>query len=174
MKGRLIVVATLGLGLGAVSGVASMLAGRENFRDIFSAIQSLCLIVATAILALRYYRKGCDSVAAGFLLYAIGEAVTFSGATAGARASVTSLGVWTALWAVSLLLVSLPAEFPFLVRLTGITSSILFFIIALGIFWGEHLPSFILPFPFFAYPILILTFSGWIWSLLNELRVDQG
>lgn len=168
------VVAALGLGLGAVFGVATMLVARENFRDIFSAIQSICLIVATAILAVRYYRKGCDSVAAGFLLYAIGETVTFSGATSGVSASVTSLGVCTALWAASLLLISLPAEFPFLVRLTGIMSSILFFITALGIFWGEHLPSFMSPFPFFAYPLLILTFFGWIWSLLNELRVNQG
>jgi hypothetical protein len=36
------------------------------------------------------------------------------------------------------------------------------------IFLGEQLLPTTAPLPFFAYPFLVLTFIGWIWSLLRE------
>ena len=50
----------------------------------------------------------------------------------------------------------------------GLASAILFAITAALIFWGEQLLPTSAPLPFFAYPFLVMTFIGWIWSLLGE------
>jgi len=65
-------------------------------------------------------------------------------------------------------LISIPRGFPLAVRVAGIVSSILFFITSSRIFWGETLSPISSPLPFFAYPCLVLTFIGWIWTLLRE------
>ena len=56
------------------------------------------------------------------------------------------------------------------VRAVGLLAAVLFIITALRIFWGEPLLPTTSPLPFFAYPFLVLTFLGWIWSLLRESR----
>ena len=76
--------------------------------------------------------------------------------------------VWRASPLYSLLLISIPREFPLAVRVIGMASSILFFITSSRIFWGEALSPISSPLPFFAYPFLVLTFIGWIWTLLRE------
>jgi hypothetical protein len=40
--------------------------------------------------------------------------------------------------------------------------------IAARIFWGEQLLPISAPLPFYAYPVLVMTFIGWIWSLSRE------
>jgi hypothetical protein len=47
-------------------------------------------------------------------------------------------------------------------------SAIRFTIVAARIFQGEQLLPTSAPLPFFAYPFLVMTFMGWIWSLLRE------
>jgi len=124
--------------------------------------------MAATLLTLKFFRKGNDLVAAGFLVFAIGEAVMLSGTAAGLVGSVPAFAAGTALWATSLLLISIPSEFSLLVRLVGIASSILFAFTATRIFWGEQLLPTSSPLPFFAYPFLVITFIGWIWTLLKE------
>jgi hypothetical protein len=106
--------------------------------------------------------------AGGFLVFAIGESVMLSGTAAGLAGSVPSFAAGTALWAAALLLVSIPKEFAAGVRVVGVVSSILFAVTAARIFWGEQLLPISSPLPFFAYPFLVVTFSGWIWTLLRE------
>jgi hypothetical protein len=55
-------------------------------------------------------------VAAGYLVFAIGEGVILSGTAAGAAGSVPAFAAGTALWATGLLLVSIPREFPIVLR----------------------------------------------------------
>jgi hypothetical protein len=38
------------------------------------------------------------------------------------------------------------------------------------IFWGEHVLPTASPLPFFAYPFLVLTIAGWIWTLLKRMN----
>jgi hypothetical protein len=83
MERRLIIVAISALGLGTVFGKVGLLAAQENFRNGLSSIQSLSLIVATAILALGYHRKGCNSVAAGFLPICYWRSTRFFGGNSG-------------------------------------------------------------------------------------------
>jgi hypothetical protein len=99
MKRRLDMVAATGLVLGGVFGTAGTVVAQPYLRAVFWAIDGTSLVVASALLAVRYFRKGCDSVAAGFLVFAVGEGVMLSG-TAGTLAdSVPSFAAGTALWA---------------------------------------------------------------------------
>ncbi len=168
MRSPLNLVAAVGLALGAVFGLAGAFVAQPNLRNISWGIDSLGLVMAAAILTLKFYRKGNDFVAAGFLVFAIGEAVMLAGTAAGLAGSVPAFAAGTAFWATSLLLISIPREFPFLVRLVGMASSILFAITAARIFSGEQLLPTSSPLPFFAYPFLVMTFIGWIWTLLRE------
>ena len=165
---RLNIVAAMGLAVGAALGMAGTIVTQANLQNTCWAIDSVGLVMATALLALKYLRKGNDFVAAGFLVFAIGESVLLSGTAAGLAGSVPAFAAGTALWATALLLISVPKEFAIGVRVVGIVTSVLFAVTALRIFWGEDLLPISSPLPFFAYPFLVLTMIGWIWTLLRE------
>lgn len=161
------VVAAVGLILGAIFGLAGTVVTEQKLRAAAWGIDSVGLVVATCLLALRYFRKGNDCVAAGFLVFAIGEGVMLSGTAATLAASVPSFAAGTALWSAALLLTSIPKEFARWIRLAGTVGALLFAITAARIFWGEQVLPTSSPLPFFAYPLLVLTFAGWIWTLLK-------
>lgn len=79
MKRPLNVVTIVGLMLGGIFGMAGTFVADPKLRAVFWAIDGLGLIVATAILAVKYFRSGNDALAAGFLIYCIGESVMLSG-----------------------------------------------------------------------------------------------
>jgi hypothetical protein len=168
MKSPVNVLAAIGLALGAVFGLAGTMAAQPNLQAVSWAIDSVGLVMACALLALKFFKEEREIVAAGFLVFAIGEGVLLSGTAAGPIGSVPSFGAGTALWATALLLISTPDELPLWVRLVGIVTSILFAITAARIFWGEQLLPTASPLPFFAYPFLVVTFVGWISVLLRE------
>ena len=168
------VVASIGLALGAVFGLAGTFATQPHLQSTAWAIDGAGLVMATALLTLKYFRKGSDFVGAGFLVFAIGEGVILSGAAAGPEGSVPSFGAGTALWATALLLISIPREFALGVRLIGLATSLLFLITAARIFWGEQVLPTSSPLPFMAYPLFVATFIGWIWSLLREGSPTKG
>ena len=161
-------VAAFGLALGAVFGMAGTFVAQPNIQSLLWAIDGAGLVMAAALLTLKYFRMGHDLVAGGFLVFAIAEAVMLSGTAAGPAASVPAFAAGTALWATALLLISIPTQFGLAVRVLGAVSAVLFAIIAARIFWGEQLLPTSAPLPFYAYPFLIMTFLGWIWSLLRE------
>ena len=161
-------VAAFGLGLGAVFGMAGTFVTQPNVQALFWAIDGAGLVMAAALLTLKYFRAGQDFVAGGFLVFAIAEAVLMSGTAAGPAASVPAFAAGTGLWALALLLISIPKQFALPVRLLGLVSAVLFAVVAARIFQGEALLPTSAPLPFFAYPFLVMTFIGWIWSLLRE------
>jgi hypothetical protein len=110
---------------------------------------------------------GRDFVAAGFLVFAVGEGIIVSGAAMDLAASVPSFGAGTGLWAVALLLISIPPDFPLMVRLLGLAAAILFVATACQIFAGVQILPTSRTLPFFAYPIFAATLIGWIWTLLK-------
>lgn len=167
MKSLINIVAALGLALGAAFGMAGTFVAQPNLQALLWAIDGAGLIVAAALLTLKYFRTGNDLVAAGFLVFAIAEAVMLSGTAGGPAASVPSFGAGTALWAVALILISIPRQFPLFVRFLGVASSILFAITGARIFWGEQILPTAAPLPFYAYPFLVMTLIGWILSLLR-------
>jgi hypothetical protein len=161
-------VAIAGLAIGAIFGIAGTMVSHAPLRQLFWGIDGVALIVATTLLAIRFFRRGHDSIAAGFLVFAIGESLLVSGTPAGLAASVPSFGGGVALWAAGLLMISIPSTMPLWVRVCGILAALLFIIVAMRIFWGEPLLPTASPLPFVAYPVLVLTFIGWIVTLLRR------
>ena len=125
MKNPANVVAAIGLALGGVFGLLGTIVTESNLRAASWGIDSVGLVVATALLSLKYFRNGNDIVAAGFLVFAIGEGVMLSGTATTLEGSVPSFAAGTALWAAALLLTSVPAAFAGWVRLAGIIGAIL-------------------------------------------------
>ena len=108
------------------------------------------------------------TVAAGFLVFALGESLLVWGTAAGLEASVPSFGGGVALWAAGLLLISLPGRLAVWVRVAGVAAALLFAVVAARIFLGERLLPTSQPLSFFAYPLVVLTFLGWAVTVLRE------
>ncbi len=168
MKNPMTAVIAIGLALGGVFGMVGTVVTEQKLRAAAWGIDGVALVVATSLLALRFFRKGNDCVAAGFLVFAIGEGVMLSGTAATLAASVPSFAAGTALWSAALLLTGIPKEFAPWIRLVSMAGAALFAITAGRIFWGEPVLPTASPLPFFAYPFLVLTFAGWIWTLLKS------
>ena len=160
-------MAAVGLALGGVFGLIGTVVTEQNVRAVSWGIDSVGLVVATSLLAMRFFRKGNDCVAAGFLVFAIGEGVMLSGTAGTLEASVPAFAAGTALWSAALLLTGVPREFAAWIRGVSTAGAVLFAITSARIFWGEEILPTASPLPFFAYPFLVLTFAGWIWTLLK-------
>ncbi|MGD0738754.1 MAG: hypothetical protein ABR957_04095 [Terracidiphilus sp.] len=167
MKTPLKIIAIIGLALGGILGMVGTFVANQNVRAVLWAIDGASLIVATSLLALMYFRKGNDCVAAGFLVYAIGEAVMLGGTACSLEASVPTFAAGTALWSAALALTCVPGVFVIWTRIAGLIGAVLFAITSLRIFAGEQLLPISKPLPTMAYPFLVLTFVGWIWTLLK-------
>ena len=162
----------VGLCLGGVLGMVGTVVADPNLRAVSWAVDSVGLIIATALLALHYFRENKDLVAAGFLVYAIGEGAMLSGTAATLDASVPAFAAGTALWSAALLMTSVPKEFALWSRFTGVVAAVLFAIVSLRTFAGAHLTPLSSPLPFFAYPFLVLTFAGWFWKTIRSKRSE--
>ncbi len=168
MNKPLKIVAVAGLALGGIFGMLGTMVASQNVRAVSWALDSVGLVVAAALLTLLFFRKGNDCVAAGFLVFAIGEAVMLGGTAGTLEASVPSFAAGTALWSAALVLTSVPNIFVIWTRIAGIIAAALFAFTAAQIFWGEVVLPVTKPFPYFAYPFLVLTFIGWIYTLLKR------
>jgi len=161
-------LASFGLALGAVFGMVGALVSSEILRSFFWAIDGVGLVMAAALLTLKFFRDANDFVAAGFLVFGIGEGIVLSSVATSLSAAIPAFAAGTALWATALLLISIPRGFEPWVRLIGFIAAILFAITAIRIFSGARLGPIASPLPLLGYPVLVLTFIGWIWCLLRE------
>jgi hypothetical protein len=134
MKNPANVAAAIGLFLGAVFGMLGTMVAERNLQAAFWAVDGVAVVVATALLALRFFRTGNDVVAAGFLVFTIGESVMLAGTAESLAGSVPSFAAGSALWSAALLLTSVPKEFAGWIRLAGTVGAILFAITAARIF----------------------------------------
>jgi hypothetical protein len=165
---RLRVLASTGLAVGGILGMAGTFAPSSALRGLAWGIDGVALVMAGAILTVVFYRAGQDLVAAGFLILAIGEGIILSGAAMDLDASVPSFGAGTSLWAMALVLISVAPVFRFPIRILGLIAASLFVATALQIFAGIPLSPISSPLPFFVYPFFVATFFGWIWTLLKR------
>ncbi|TGV52820.1 hypothetical protein EN784_43765 [bacterium M00.F.Ca.ET.141.01.1.1] len=93
-----------------------------------------------------------------------------AGNAAGLQASVPSYVGGISLWAAGLVMVSAPKIFALWMRLTALVAAVLFVVSAGMILWGAPLLPTSAPLPAAGYPFLVLTFAGWIWTLLRPAR----
>jgi len=156
-------VAAIGLVIGAILGMTGTFVSSASLRGLAWGVDGTALTAAAALLTVHHLRRGNDVVAAGFLVFAIGEALILSGAAMDLAASAPMFAVGAALWAASLALVSAPGTMPALLRSVGAVGSVLFAVVALQIFYGYPLTPLSEPLPFFAYPFLAATLLGWAW-----------
>lgn len=168
MRSRAQILAAFGLGLGVVFGLAGTFAGQPNVRAICWGIDGVGVVVATTLMALDFASKKREIMAAGFLVFAIGEGVMLSGTAAGAVGGIPAFGAGTALWAAGLLLISGPKGFPLWVRSFGCAAATLFAITAARIFLGDQLLPTASPLPLAGYGLLVVTFLGWISVLVSN------
>jgi hypothetical protein len=162
------ILAVVGLIAGGVLGMAGSVVAAQEVRAVCWAIDSVGVIIATAILALTFVRSGRMEVAVGFLIYTLGEGVMLGGTAMSLEASVPAFAAGTALWSAGLVLVSVPRVFAIWTRGAGLIAAVLFGIVSLSIFRGVPLTPIAHPLPFFAYPFLVLTFAGWVWAIVKQ------
>ena len=136
-KNPLNVIAAVGLALGGLFGMLGTVVAARNLQSAFWAIDGVGVVVATALLAIKLFRKGNDVVAAGFLVFTIGESVMLAGTATTLAASVPSFAAGTALWSAGLLLTSVPREFASWVRGAGLIGSF-FSRLRRQEYFGEH------------------------------------
>ena len=160
--------ASVGLLIGCVLGMAGSIVPSSIFRNVAWATGSAGIILAGALLAMRFFRNGRDGAAAGFLTLAIGEAIVFSSCATNLDENISSFGAGTFLWALAIASLSIQNIFPLFVRLTGILAAGLFGAAAILIFTGHPVNALAKPLPFLAYPFYAATLVGWAWSLLRE------
>jgi len=159
--------ASIGLAVGAALGLGGTFATSDALRGLAWGIDGIGIVTAGAILTIYFARKGDDLLAAGFLILAIGESLLVGSAAMTLEASAPMFGGGVGLWAVALVLIGTSKFFPLVVRVIGFAAAILFAMVSVHIFYGDHLTPLSSPLPFFAYPVLVLTMIGWIWTLLR-------
>jgi hypothetical protein len=64
------IVAAFGLALGAVFGMAGTFVAQPNIQAVLWALDGAGLVMAAALLTLKYFKAGHDLVAGGFLVFA--------------------------------------------------------------------------------------------------------
>jgi hypothetical protein len=114
-------------------------------------------------LTVHHLRRGNELLAAGFLVFVVGEGLILSGVGMDLAESTPSFGAGAGLWAASLAVVSASRAMPPLVRGIGFVGSLLFAVVAAQIFLGHGLTALSEPLPFFGYPFLAVTLLGWAW-----------
>lgn len=162
------VIAAVGFTIGAVLGIAGSFVHSASLRGIFWGIDGTTIIVGCAIMTILFLRSGNDMLAAGFIVYAIGEGLVQLVCAMAPDASSPFFAAGTALWAAGMAMVSFPRGFPIFVRVTGIIAGILFAVLALEIFSGNMLTPLSKPLPFYAYPFLGVTLLGWAWTVFRS------
>jgi|SRR5208283_444548 len=75
MKNPIIVLATICLAVGGVFGLLGAFVSRRNLQAACWGIDGVALVVAAALLALKFSRGGNDAIAAGFFVFDMGEGV---------------------------------------------------------------------------------------------------
>jgi hypothetical protein len=161
-------IACVGLGLGGLLGMAGSFAPSDALRGLAWGVDGVSLVIASAVLSLLFHRKGEDMVAAGYIVFAVGQGLVVSGSGMSLAASAPSFGAGAGLWAAGLMLVSLPRAFPMAVRILGLAAAVMFAATAAQIFYGVPLHAKSEPLPFIAYPVFVATLFGWIWTILKK------
>ena len=156
-------IAALALVIGALLGIAGTFAPSAPMRALAWGIDGTALVVAAALLTVRYVRRGNDLAAAGFLVFVAAETLIVSGSAMDLVQSAPQFAAGVALWSAALVLVGASGVMPRWVSAVGFVAALLFALVAVQIFSGSALTPLSQPLPFFAYPFLAASLLGWAW-----------
>lgn len=110
----------IGLLVAVGAGLSGGLFEAGSTQSVLYALSSLGWVVATALLCLRHARRGESTVAAGFMLLTIAEAMLWAGGRPGDPGYLAGFAGGTMFYVPGLLLVGLPAVYSLLVRTTAV------------------------------------------------------
>jgi hypothetical protein len=164
---RLRLVAASGLTVGALLGMAGTFAPTPALRALAWGIDGTGIIVACALLAVHYLRRGDVQLSAGFLVFLVAETLVTSGVAVEPSVFSPVFAPGAGLWAAALALISASPALPVFVRATGAIAAMLFAATAVMIFTGGALHPMSKPLPFYAFPFLAATLLGWAWAQLR-------
>jgi len=164
MRDEQCTVAAAALVIGAILGMAGSFAPTAELRGLFWGVDGTALVVGCALLVIHHLRHGDATLAAGFLVFLVGETLIVSASSMGLTASAPTLAGGAALWAAALALNSTSAFMPRPVRVIGVIASVLLAITAARLFSGASLTPLSRPLPFFAFPFLAASLVGWAWA----------
>lgn len=170
---RLRLITAAGLVIGALLGMAGSFAPTAALRGLAWGIDGTALVVASALLVMHHLRRGDELLAAGFLVYLVGEALMVAASAMDLVASAPTFAGGAALWAAGLALVSLSPAMPKLVRATGAIAAALLATSSVQILAGDALNPLSQPLPFFAFPFLATTLVGWAWTHVRSLAPQR-
>jgi len=156
--------APCGLVVGALFGVAGTFASSASLRGLLWGIDGVALVVAGALLTVYHLNRANNLVASGFLVFLAGQTLVLATAAMPLDSSGPVFASGIALWAASLVLVSLPGVMPLWVRVVAVIAAMLFSVVSVQIFLGQPLDALSRPLPFLAYPLLAATLLGWAWT----------
>ena len=170
---RLRLIAAAGLVIGALLGMAGSFAPTAALRGLAWGIDGTAIVIASALLVVHHLRDGDELLAAGYLVFLVGESFMVASSAMDLVAGAPTFAGGAALWAVGLALVSLSPAIPTFVRATGGIAAALLAVSALRIFGGAALTPLSQPLPFFAFPFLAATLIGWAWTHARSLTPQR-
>lgn len=160
--------AVLCLAIGAALGMAGSLVPSAPLRAILWGIDGAALVVAAAMLAVIFFKRGEDLAAAGYIVFAVAQGLVVSGSAMSLTEAAPSFATGILLWAAALVMIGVARVYPTVVRLLGFAAAVLFAITALRILGGAPLDALSKPLPTLAYPVFVATMIGWIVTLLRK------
>lgn len=161
-------IAAIGLAIGGALGLAGTFLASAPLRETAWTIDGGAL--ATALLAMKY-RRGWAMIAPPRLpdAFLAGESLLLAGNATGWRSACLPMS--TASRSIRrLAMVSAPKTFALWMRLTALVAAVLFVVAAGMILWRAPLLPNSAPLPAAGYPLLVLTFVGWVWMLVRDGR----
>ena len=135
------IVDSIGLAIGGALGLAGTFVESAELRESLWMVDGVAIVVAAALLTMKYLRQGNEWVAAGFLTFAAGESLLLSGNAAGLQASVPSYVGGIGLWSAALVLISVPNTFAMWMRLTAMCRPIMTWTLAATKIWALRAPK---------------------------------
>ena len=175
MPYRILIV--VGLAVGAVLGLGGNFIHVGPAQNVVYTISSLGIIMGSALLAAWFARQGRDTVAIGFALLALAEGIILSSLFLSASTptdpgAYASFAAGVALYAVALLLVSIPPAFPLWTRIAGALAAVPFAAHALLWLLGRS-PASSGPLASTGYVLLIVAMVGWMITVLRAAPSSQ-
>lgn len=157
-------IAPIGLVIGAVLGMLGSFVPSDSLRGLLWGLDGTALIVAAALLTIHHLRQGNEVLAAGFLVFVVGETLILASAAMDLLAGSPVFASGAGLWAASLTLISMSNLMRSWIRVVGLVAALLFAVVAVRVFLGHALTPLSQPLPFYAYPFLVATLLGWAWQ----------
>ncbi len=161
-----------GFALFALTGVGANFLPAGPAVDVAHGISNLSLIMAGALWATQFARRGYDIVAVGFAVLALATGVIVSAGTPADAGGEAAFAGGAALYALALPLICLPTALPAWTRVVGALAAVPFGVHAL-LWWLGDAPPSSGPFAGIGYMLLVVAVVGWIVTVLRAAPLDR-